>query len=38
MSPDFRRISGGAVLVDSDAAPEFPGARNRGFPQLFPSE
>lgn len=38
MSPDFRRISGGAVLVDTDAASEFPGARNWGFPHLFPSE
>jgi hypothetical protein len=38
MSPDFRRISGGSVLVDSDAAPEFPGARNWGLPQLFPAE
>jgi hypothetical protein len=38
MSPDFRRISGGSVLVDADAAPECPGARNWGFPHLFPSE
>lgn len=38
MSPDFRRISGGAVLVDTDAAPECPEARNWGFPHLFPSE
>ncbi|MCB5280339.1 hypothetical protein [Arthrobacter sp. ES1] len=38
MSPDFRRIGGGAVLVDTDAAPECPEARNWGFPHLFPSE
>jgi hypothetical protein len=38
MSPDFRRIGGGTVLVDSDAAPECPEARNWGFPHLFPSE
>jgi hypothetical protein len=38
MSPDFRRIDGGAVLVDADAAPEFPGASNWGFPHLFPAE
>lgn len=37
-SPDFRRISGGAVLVDTDAAVEFPGAENWGIPHLFPSE
>lgn len=38
MSPDFRRINGGAVLVDSDAASHYPEATNWGFPQLIPSE
>lgn len=38
MSPDFRRISGGAVLVDADSATEFSSAENWGFPHLFPSE
>jgi len=38
MSPDFRRIGGGAVLVDTDAATEFPRASNWGFPHLFPGE
>ena len=38
MSPDFHRISGGAVLVDTDAAPECPEASNWGFPHLFPGE
>ncbi len=37
MSPDFRRISGGAVLVDTDAPAEFTNAENWGFPHLFPS-
>jgi hypothetical protein len=37
-SPDFRRIDGGIVLVDADAASEFPGAENWGFPHLFPAE
>lgn len=36
-SPDFRRIDGGAVLVDSEAAPECPDARNFGVPHLFPA-
>lgn len=36
-SPDFRRIDGGAVLVDADAAPECPAARNFGVPHLFPA-
>lgn len=31
-SPDFRRIDGGVVLVDADAAPELPEAKNWGFP------
>lgn len=35
-SPDFRRIAGGAVLVDTDAAAEFPSAANFGVPHLFP--
>jgi hypothetical protein len=37
LSPDFRRIGGGAVLVDSDPAGEYPDAENWGFPQLLPS-
>lgn len=37
-SPDFRRIDGGLVLVDADAANEFPDAKNWGFPHLFPAE
>ena len=37
-SPDFRRIDGGLVLVDADAADEFPEAENWGFPHLFPAE
>ncbi|MET3172978.1 UNVERIFIED_ORG: hypothetical protein ABIB52_000806 [Arthrobacter sp. UYCu721] len=36
MSPDFRRISGGTVLVDTDAPAEFTNAENWGFPHLFP--
>lgn len=38
MSPDFRRISGGAVLIDIDSATEFPSAENWGVAHLFPSE
>lgn len=38
MSPDFRRISNGAVLVDADAAIELPDAENWGFPHLIPSK
>lgn len=38
MSPDFRRIDGGAVLVDAVAVPQHAGAHNWGFPQLFPAE
>jgi hypothetical protein len=37
-SPDFRRIDGGLVLVDADAADEFPEAEIWGFPHLFPAE
>lgn len=37
MSPDFRRISGGAVLIEADAPAEFTKAENWGFPHLFPS-
>lgn len=37
MSPDFRRIDGGTVLVDADAASVFPEARNWGFPHVFPA-
>ena len=36
-SPDFHRISGGAVLVETDAGVEFPEAKNWGFPFLIPS-
>lgn len=38
LSPDFRRISGGAVLVDTDAATEFQNAENWGFPHLITPE
>lgn len=38
LSPDFRRIDGGAVLVDAYAAEETPEALNWGIPHLFPSE
>lgn len=35
LSPDFRRIAGGAVLVDADAAEEYPEAENWGYPHLL---
>ena len=35
-SPDFRRISGGAVLVSSYS--ELDGTENWGFPHLFEKE
>lgn len=38
LSPDFRRIDGGAVLVDAYAAEESPESVNWGIPHLFPSE
>lgn len=34
LSPDFR-MSGGGVLVDADAASEFPNAENWGVPRLI---
>jgi len=34
-SPDFRRISGGKVLVEADALSEFPGDENWGYPILL---
>lgn len=34
LSPDFR-VSDGPILVDADAAPEFPDALNWGFPRLI---
>ncbi|MGY4541355.1 hypothetical protein ACVWY0_001264 [Arthrobacter sp. UYNi723] len=37
MSPDFRRISGGAVLIEAESPAEFTDAQNWGFPHLFPS-
>lgn len=38
LSPDFRRIDGGAVLVDAEAATEYPEAVNWGIPHLCPSK
>jgi hypothetical protein len=37
-SPDFSLPAGWTVLVDADAAPEFPGAVNWGFPCLLHGE
>lgn len=34
-SPDFHRIGGGSILVESDALDEFPGDENWGFPRLI---
>ena len=37
-SPDFSLPAGWTALVDTDAAPEFPGAVNWGFPCLLRAE
>lgn len=37
-SPDSRRVDGGSVLVDADAAVECPDTENWGVPHLFPAE